>query len=89
MKYYAELNQDRVCISILGIPEEKVFSCEANCVEIDDNDVFLLNKRLSDDGVWEEVDPMYFYRPLSEQEAATLQMQSDIEYLVCLKELGI
>lgn len=88
IKYYAKLNEDNVCVSILGLPEEKAFLCEANYIEIDNNDVYLLNKKYKD-GVWEEVDPMYFYQPLSEQETAALQMQSDLEYLVCFKELGL
>lgn len=86
-KVYAELNSDDVCISIVR-PPENVQLADDRLIEIPEYDVGLLRKRFNN-GAWEEVDPMYFYHPLSEQETATLQMQSDLEYLVCLKELGL
>lgn len=87
MKIYAELNPDDVCMSILRVPEA-FQHINDRLIEIPEYDDSLLHKRYKD-GTWEEVDPMYFYHPLSEQETASLQMQSDLEYLVCLKELGL
>ena len=87
-KIYAELNShDDICISIIRAPEGSELNKD-RLIEIPEYDVGLLHKRFNN-GAWEEVDPMYFYHPLSEQEAASLQMQSDLEYLVCLKELGL
>ena len=87
-KYYAVLNVEGICTVIRGIPSDQEIEVPENYIRIDGEDDSLLNKRYKD-GVWEDVDPMYFYCPLTEQETATLQMQSDLEYLVCLKELGL
>ena len=87
-KFYARLDKNNVCVSIIKVPINMEYDNILNCIPIQDEDDSILNKRYND-GIWEDVDPMYFYRPLSEQETATLQMQSDLEYLVCLKELGL
>ena len=87
-KIYAELNSDDdICISIICAPEGSELNKDG-LIELLGYDGSLLGKRYKD-GAWEEVDPMYFYHPLSEQETTSLQMQSDLEYLVCLKELGL
>ena len=86
-KIYAVLNNDNICDSLLECEEEYANGYK-NIVQIQNKEVSLIRKKYKD-GVWEEVDPMYFYWPLTEQETATLQMQSDLEYLVCLKELGL
>lgn len=83
--YYANLNDENICIGISCLSGRLN---KPNLIEIDKFDKSLVGKKYKN-GVWEEVDPMYFYHPLSEQEAVTLQMQSDLEYLVCLKELGL
>lgn len=87
-KFYARLDKNNVCVSIIKVPTDMVYNNVPDCILVQDEDDTILNKRYND-GVWEDVDPMYFYRPLTEQETATLQMQSDLEYLVCLKELGL
>ena len=87
-KFYARLDKNNGCVSIIKVPINMEYDNILNCIPIQDEDDSILNKRYND-GIWEDVDPMYFYRPLSEQETATLQMQSDLEYLVCLKELGL
>lgn len=87
-KFHAKLNEDNVCTSITTDIDDT-----DGHVELEGENIFQLSKQCLGkkykDGAWEEVDPMYFYHPLSEQEAASLQMQSDLEYLVCLKELGL
>lgn len=88
MKTYAILDGNNICVSIVEVPTEVAYRVDEKCVEIPKHDVDLLHKKYRD-GIWEEVDPMYFYWPLTEQETADLQMQSDLEYLVCLKELGL
>ena len=87
MRVFAELDINDICVSIVKISEYIPVNND-EVVEIPEYDVSLIHKRYKD-GAWEEGDPMYFYRPLSEPETATLQMQSDLEYLVCLKELGL
>ena len=86
-KIYAQLNNDGVCTNILEF-DNYIELNDKNKVGLQEVDLNLIKKRYKD-GTWEEVDPMYFYHPLSEQETASLQMQSDLEYLVCLKELGL
>ena len=88
LKYYAVIGVENICIAVTAIPIDQDIETPENYIELDHNDDSLLNKKYKD-GTWDEVDPMYFYRPLSEQETAALQMQSDLEYLVCLKELGL
>lgn len=88
IKIYAILDENDVCISIVEMTEDEIDYFSKKYVEIEKHDVFLLNKRYKD-GSWEEVDPMYFHQPLSDEDSALLQMQSDLEYLVCLKELGL
>lgn len=85
--YYAKL-KDNICISITTDVLESDEYIELEGEDIRQVSELYLGKKYKD-GKWEEVDPMYFYQPLSDQEAATFQIQSDLEYLICLKELGL
>lgn len=83
---YAQINEDNVCIAVSklsGIVELP------SMIRLDTYDASVLGKKYNN-GIWEEVPvPEPEPEPLSEQEQSVLETAINVDYLVCLADLGI
>lgn len=87
--YYAQLDEDNVCIGISDLSGEVN---QPDMIRIDSYDMSLLRKKYNfDTGEWDDVPPKPEPepKPLSEQQQAVLDTVVNTEYLVCLADLGI
>ncbi len=82
MKFYAQLNEENICICVSQLSGEII---HPKVIAIPAMDVSLVGKKYND-GVWELAE---LPKPvLSEAEQTQLETALNIEYLICLAELN-
>lgn len=86
---FASIDFDGICNSVQQFPEHLLpDTIPEHLVPIPEYNSSYLRKRYDGEN-WIDVDPSFFISTLTEEKETMLNIDANLEYLICVSELGI